>query len=153
MDARQKKIIKNMFFWLLTIISIGVFIVGVIGSNPANKLLDNFPQELAIIFTAISPATILGIWIKLILNKKHLKEIDNKVVHYGLSKVPVSYETKPNKKDTLIKETENVDYYQTPKGNIIIINKFELSNAEMRAHLLNDFSYITDFLKQEKTPN
>lgn len=66
MEERQKKILTFISQLILLGISISLIVVGLVFKDK---------WYIAILGTTLSPSTIIGIWIKLVINKKHKKEV------------------------------------------------------------------------------
>lgn len=84
MNSIQKKIIINTALVMLTftsITSIILFIYGFVTKDDIMKLA-------GVISTCISPTTLIGIFIKIIINKKHLKAVDNRLYEAGINLSP-----------------------------------------------------------------
>ena len=75
MNKKQKKFLMVCFFILLVLASIASITLWIYGF--VNK--DDVLQFAGMITSLLSPTTLIGIIIKLVINKVHLKQIDKRL--------------------------------------------------------------------------
>lgn len=84
MNAKQKRIIINTALIILSLVSITSIVLFIYGFITK----DNIIQLAGVISTCISPTTLIGILIKIIINKAHLKAVDNRLYEAGINISP-----------------------------------------------------------------
>lgn len=147
MNSKQKKIIINTALVMLTFASIASIILFIYGFVTKDDIL----QLAGIISTCISPTTLIGILIKIIINKAHLKAVDNRLYEAGINISPKEQkQIKEIIKDQPTKTFRHKHYLFIMKEDKIII-KFEQSAPNQ----IDEWELMRDaFLKfLEKTRN
>lgn len=85
MEEREKKIVLFTFQLIMFLISIALIVLGILMSLGKIEVGNSTTGViLGVVGGAISPSNVIGIWIKLFINKKHLKNIDNKLIESGI---------------------------------------------------------------------
>lgn len=84
MNVKQKRIIINTALIILSLASIASIVLFIYGFVSKDDIL----QLAGIISTCISPTTLIGILIKIIINKAHLKAVDNRLYEAGINLSP-----------------------------------------------------------------
>lgn len=147
MNSKQKKIIITTALVMLTFASIASIILFIYGFVTKDDIL----QLAGIISTCISPTTLIGILIKIIINKAHLKAVDNRLYEAGINLSPKEQkQIKEIIKEQPTKTFRYKTYLFIAKDNKIII-KFEKSLPNQ----IEEWELMRDaFLKfLEKTRN
>lgn len=79
-EYQKKAIIKILMiiFSILSVASISIYIIGFVKKDEVLKII-------GLLSSVVSPTTLLGIVIKFIMNKAHMKAIDKKLNSVGLN--------------------------------------------------------------------
>lgn len=147
MNSKQKKIIITTALVILTLASIASIILFIYGFSTKNNII----QLVGVISTCISPTTLIGILIKIIINKMHLKAVDNRLYEAGINLSPKEQkQIKEIIKEQPTKTFRYKTYLFIAKDDKIII-KFEKSLPNQ----IEEWELMRDaFLKfLEKTRN
>lgn len=140
MNKKQKNVLLTFTLLLLSIATIASIVLFFIGHTTKDEQL----QLVAFITSIISPATLIGVIIKVIINRFHIKNVNTTLANAGLKDVEI---TSRDKKDNLAIYKINQKTF-IEKEHILLIKFPETKIDDI--HKLNELKHTMNYYVQQK---
>lgn len=162
LNERQKKIIRNIFFTILTLLSLLGLVCYVLKQINPSDINDvafrKFVEDAAPYISILSFGfpIIIGFFVKYLLGKHQQNQIEQTLKEHGVEVInqkekEIKLEGKIKRTTKKIYENNGLEYYIDKNGSIIIVNKvINRTNQEVATILEQDNIGFIEAMRQKE---